>query len=218
MADEHVIVSVSARMQSLIRALGNAEFETVVTLIEQLPESLDEFLNAHPAALSAITRVSQYAFVCIRKPGSNNEWIVVDIYNDGDPDGPPHGGGRGAFDGGRHVRLSLFPSLPQEFVELFDQACDVKGIPVLQIIWTDEIVNYETFYFDLKEESDDELLLCRRSLMSHNPTISSYDQAPTHLAKHFVLKNCIIPAASTSKSNSTNVIAGDFLWHDHNPG
>ena len=38
MADEHVIVSVSARMQSLIRALDNAEFETVVTLIEQLPE------------------------------------------------------------------------------------------------------------------------------------------------------------------------------------
>lgn len=218
MADEHVIVSVSARMQSLIRALDNAEFETVVTLIEQLPESLDEFLNAHPAALSAITRVSRYAFVCIRKPGSNNEWIVVDIYEDGDPDGPPHGGGRGAFDGGRHVRLSLFPSLPQEFVELFDQACDVEEIPVLPIIWTDEVVHSESVSFELEKETDDELLFSLRSFMSHNPTMLTFDQAPTLPAKTSVFQNCITSAASTSKPTSPNVIARDFLWHDHNSG
>ena len=218
MMDEHVIVSVSARMQSLIRALDDAEFDTVVTLIEQLPESLVEFLNAHPAALSAITRVSRYAFVCIRKPGSNNEWIVVDIYEDGDPDGPPHGGGRGAFDGGGHVRLSLFPSLPQEFVELFDQACDVEEMPVLPIIWTDEIVHSETFSFELEKETDDELLFPLRSFLSHIPTMLTFDQPTTHLAKTYVLQNCVIPAASTSKPTLPNVIARDFLWHDHNPG
>lgn len=216
MANEHVIVSVSARMQNLIRALDDAEFDTVVTLIEQLPESLDEFLHTHPSALSAITRVSRYAFVCIRKPGSNNEWIVVDIYEDRDPDGPPHGGGRGAFDGGRYVRLPLLPSFPQEFVELFDQVCDVEETPVLQVVWTDEIVNSETASFDLDADTKKNLLLLLLSFTSQNSINLIFDQTLARFAKTSILQDCVMPAAWTSKPNSPNVIAREFLWHDHN--
>lgn len=218
MASEHVIVSVSARMQSLIRALDDAEFDTVVSLIDQLSGSLDEFLHAHPTALSAITRISRYAFVCIRKPGSNNEWIVVDIYEDGDPDGPPHGGGHGAFDGGRNVRLSMFPSLPRELVELFDQACDVKELPVLPINWTGILVKSDPSSFELKKEEEEDIILLLRSPMSSSLATLVFDLAPMHLARISVFRDSVVPPASTSKATSPVVIARNFLWHDHNQG
>lgn len=122
-------VTISKKMSEHIRRLDDDAFDTVLELIDHLAEDLDDFSREHETALSAITRVHPYAFVCVRKTPTSKHWVVVEIFEDGDPDGLPPGGGRLA---GRWVAPvgTVFPALPESLRQLFANAKELEDEPV----------------------------------------------------------------------------------------
>lgn len=126
MAAKQIRVSISDEMSDLIRDLGNAEFQRMLDLIELLPDDLDEFSRTHTSALSVIARLRPYAFVCVRTSHSSNQWVVVEIYDDCDPDDLPPGGGRRFSMSEYHTDGSGFRALPPAIRDLFRYAFDFE--------------------------------------------------------------------------------------------
>ncbi len=129
MAISETKVTISKKMGDCIRRLDDEAFDMVLELVDQLSEDLDAFSREHETALSAITRVHPYAFVCVRKSPTSKHWVVVEIFEDGDPDGLPPGGGRFA---GRWAAPAgtVFPALPDALRQLFANAKDLEEEPV----------------------------------------------------------------------------------------
>lgn len=71
MTVEETKVTISKKMREHIRRLDDDAFETVLELVEHLSDDLDAFSREHESALSAITRVHPYAFVCVRKSATS---------------------------------------------------------------------------------------------------------------------------------------------------
>jgi len=120
MSGESVTVGVNGRVSDIIRTLDDTEFKLVLSLIDHLSEELEDLIAEYPSALSAIARISPYAFVCRRGSHGSNHWVVVEIYEDRDPEGPPPGGG-GFFRGhaAGFVIDSVFPPFPEELRQIF---------------------------------------------------------------------------------------------------
>ena len=129
LASEHVKIGFNRNMGDLIQTLGDAEFDLVLSLVDQLAEDLDELLQSHPAALSAVTRVSPYVFVCVRK-SNTNWWLIVDIYEDVDPDGLPPGGGHQVIGRIGQTNPSAFPATPVDLANLLERAHELTELPL----------------------------------------------------------------------------------------
>jgi len=133
MADEFINVIISDAMAEVIGELGDAEFDLVLKLLAHLPDDIEDFCRANVSALSLIARVHPFAFVCVRQSAGSNNWIVVKIYEDGDPDDLPPGGGRSFAAIVRPGADTVFPALPDVLRDLFRIGVDTVHRPAVRV-------------------------------------------------------------------------------------
>lgn len=133
MADEFINVIVSDAMAEVIGELDDAEFDLVLKLLAHLPDDIEDFCRANVSALSLIARVHPHAFVCVRQSAGSNNWIVVKIYEDGDPDVLPPGGGRSFAPIVHSGADAVFPALPDVLRDLFRIGVDTVDRPAVRV-------------------------------------------------------------------------------------